>query len=68
MFGRAVFEVTDFKEGRMVKKKDFEAAKNQNELKKTKLRIFIYKMPYCHFHARNGSKTEKVNKVLVDFL
>ena len=67
MFGRAVFEVTDFKEGRMVKKKDFEAAKNQNELKKTKLRIFIYKMQYCHFHARNGSKTEKVNKVLVDF-
>ena len=31
MFGRSVFEVTEVKEGRMVKKRDFEA---ENSLKK----------------------------------
>ena len=57
MFGRAVFEVFE------VKKRDFDDEKNQNECKKIKHPILICKMPYCHFHARNGSKTEKVKPV-----
>ena len=69
MFGRTVFEVSEFKRGLMVKKQDFEA-------EKIKISNLAF-MPYGHFPARNGSKlhncyskSEKVNKApvsLVDF-
>ena len=36
MFGRAVFEVIEIKECRMVKEWDFEAEKNQNKYKTSK--------------------------------
>ena len=41
MFVRAVFEVTEVKGGRMVKKRGFEAEKNQNKFKKIKYPTLI---------------------------
>jgi hypothetical protein len=39
MFGTAVFEVTEVKGGRMVKKPDFEAERNQNKCKKINIQL-----------------------------
>ena len=56
MFSRFVFEVTEVKGGRMVKKQDFEVEKNQNKCKEENQISNYDLMLYGHFPARNGSK------------
>ena len=42
MFGRAVFEVTEVKGGRMVKEWNFDAEKNLNKCKKSNIELCVY--------------------------